>query len=522
MKINNYEELKKSVKNKEIIHSSVYKKFGVGLYDVYIEIFGIPQCEHCEIELNEKHFKGLKSGFKNTCSMKCTNLHKYGVECVLHLPENQEKSKKTLFEKYGVHNPSQIEEVKQRKKDNLMQKYGVDNPSKIEFVKEKKKRTNLEKYGFEFFSQSQEYLIKIKETSLKKYGVEHFTQSKEYKETLSKKIHFSQLNITNYENYNQSFIENNFIENGKFKMLDAMKYYNVGSTILHRRFDIPKRISLAESELSNIIPNSILNDRAFIKPLEIDILSHEYKFGVEYNGLMWHSSGIHEKFPKEFNEDYHLIKTNLVQEKGYQLFHIFEDEWLDPIKKQIWLSILKNKMNDFELINLDKYIIADTSKETIKEFMIFNSLDNYINSEINLGLYLNNELLSIISFNKIVNREYRITNSCTKINININNFFYIILEYFKNKYNPKILYYRANRRWNTEYLDFSIQSIEEPEYFYFKCDKNIFLSNSNESKSILLNLDNYNSELSEIENMYNNGYRKIYDAGYVNFKLNIN
>ena len=491
-KINSYDELKKAIELKELIENQVYNRLGTTPYDVYIDVFGIPSCKQCGIELSKKQFKGLKHGFKDCCCSKCVFLFKYGVT-----------------------NPSQLESVKQKKKDGWLEKYGVDNPAHLESVKQKKKSTNLEKYGVEFYSQSPEHNIKVKETSITKYGVEHFTQSTEYKETRASKIHFSQLNITNFSDYNQSFIEANFIENNKFKMYDAMQYFNVSSTIIHRRFNIPKRISIPEGELHNIIPNSILNNREFIAPLEIDLLSHDNKFCVEYNGLMWHSSGNTTKFPTEYRENYHLIKTEMVQEKGYQLFHIFENEWLDKTKREIWCSLLKNKMNLIDEINLNDSIIKNITNEKIKDFMLNSSLDAYNQAEINLGLYLDEELYSVISFNRISDKEYRIINTCTKINSSINILLNRMLIFFHNEYKPSTIFYRANRRYYCEYLDFDIINFDEPEYFYFKSNQNI-LYNSEQCK--LIELNDYNDKLSETQNMYNNNYRKIYDAGYVNFK----
>lgn len=519
IKINSYEELKNAILNKESIHSTVYSRFSVSHYDVYVEIFGIPDCKYCGVILSRQNFISVKKGFKDCCCTECTNLLKYGVTCTLNISGANEKSKKSILHKYGVVNISKLEEVKQKKKVTNLEKYGFENPAQVDEVKQKKKATNLKKYGFEYYSQSPEYLIKIKNTSLDKYGVDHFTQSVQYKENMSAKIHFNQLKITNFTDYNQEFIENNFIENNKFKMYEATKYFNVGSTILHRRFDIPKRCSIAESEIQELIPNSILNNREFIKPLEIDVLSHDYKLCVEYNGLMWHSSGNARKFPTEYDKNYHLIKTERVEEKGYQLFHIFENEWEDKIKKEIWYSILKNKMNLNTVINTDESIIKITQKDVIKDFILKNSLDSYIDSEINLGLYLGEELYAVICFNKNENNEFKITNTSTKINYNINTLLNKIIAHFYNTYKPSIITYRANRRYYNEYLDFKVDSFNKPEYFYFKsnCHK---LYNADESMSIIS--INNNNELSETQNMYNNGYRKIYDAGYINFKLERN
>lgn len=504
VKINTYEDLVQAFKNKEPVHSSVYARLNVQLYDTYLEVFGTHYCKNCNKELTREHFTGLKDGFKECCCIDCTNLYRYGVKCTLNKPGANENFKKAFFEKHGVTNPSQLDWVKQKKKDNFIEKHGVDNPAHLESVKQKKKETNLAKYGVEYFSQSEEFNIKVKETSLDKYGVEHFTQSKEYKETRAKKIHYAQLNITNFKDYNQEFIENNFIQNNKFQMFEAMRYFNVGSTILHRRFDIPKTISVSESELLSLVPDSISNDRQFIAPLEIDILNHKHKFGIEYNGLMWHSSGTeNSKFPTTFDKNYHLNKTELIEQKGYKLFHIFENEWLNTNKKEIWISIIKQELNINLIIDANELDLKFVDFKIALNFLEHNSLDKIENLDecIILGLFNNDEVLYLIVFKERINREFEILHITNKKNTKINNAYNKILKLFKNKYNPKVLSYKANRRWNNskDYLDlgFNVKQIIEPVGFYFKSNLELFTSD---------------------ENLLDEGYRKIYDCGYIIFE----
>lgn len=90
-----------------------------------------------------------------------------------------------------------------------------------------------------------------------------------------------------------------------------------------------------ESILGSIV---IENDKQLIKPLEIDLLIQDYKLGIEFNGILHHSFG--KSTVKMFDnvkidKNYHLNKTELAEQKGYQLLHIFENEWLDKTKQEI-------------------------------------------------------------------------------------------------------------------------------------------------------------------------------------------
>jgi len=60
---------------------------------------------------------------------------------------------------------------------------------------------------------------------------------------------------------------------------------------------------------------TILNN----KNKEVGIYLPEYKIGIEFNGLYWHSELYKEK-------NYHLNKTEECEKQGVELIHIFEDE----------------------------------------------------------------------------------------------------------------------------------------------------------------------------------------------------
>ena len=45
-------------------------------------------------------------------------------------------------------------------------------------------------------------------------------------------------------------------------------------------------------------------------------------------------------------EKYHQMKINMCNEKGYELFHIFEDDWIDNKEKELEriLCMIKNNI----------------------------------------------------------------------------------------------------------------------------------------------------------------------------------
>jgi hypothetical protein len=516
------DELIECIKNKDLIHSSVFRRLGIDLYIIYTKIHGFSKCKNCDIQLDKSHFKGLISGFKECCSTKCTNLLRYGVTSTLNLPGNYEKSSQTLIERYGVENPGQIDRVKEQVRKTCLERHGHENFGSSEQAKEKRRLTMLERYSVETYSQTQQYKDKVKLTSIEKYGVDHFTQSEKYKENrkLKNPIHHNQEHIKNFQNYNQEFVTKNFVFENKFNMHKAMEYFNVKSKILHRNFEIPKMHTIAETELLLLIEDSKHNDRILIKPLEIDILSNKHKLAIEYNGLMWHSDGKSKssKFNKRNNKNKHLIKTELVEEKGYQLFHIFENEW---INKEKWISVINSKLNNTERIFARKCIIKEINTKECSAFENANHLQSKGLSSVRIGLFYNNELVVVMTFGKSrfnKNYQYELIRFCSLLNTTVVGGGSKLLKYFERNYNPTSIISYANRRWSKgnlyDKLGFELSHITGPNYFYFRVGENILFSRNMFQKHKLKDkLEIFDSKLTETENMFNNGYRKIFDSG---------
>ena len=265
------------------------------------------------------------------------------------------------------------------------------------------------------------------------------------------------------------------------------------------------------------------NDRIFINPKEIDILIPDFKIGIEYNGILYHSYGT--TYPNNFSildKMYHLNKTELVENKKYQLFHIFENEWLNPTKNNIWLSLLRNKLNLIpkdNIIGARKCHIRQISNDISKEFQEHNHLQGYRTAKINLGLYYNDKLMSLMTFGKPVfskKYEYELIRFCSKVNHRIIGGASKLLKYFERNYKPKSIITYANRRWSVgnlyEKLGFTFLHNSNPNYFYIKNGK-LYSRNYFQKHMLKDKLKLFDEDLSELQNMINNKYRVIYDCG---------
>jgi len=293
----------------------------------------------------------------------------------------------------------------------------------------------------------------------------------------------------------------------------------------------PKNIvvSKLEIELRNfvckLLPDEkiIYNDRTVLSGKEIDIFLPDRNIGLEFNGLYWHSTD-------ENTHDYHILhKMQFAFKNGVRLITIFENEWLysqDIVKSR--LSHILHKTDN--VIYARKTNIKEVPYNVCKEFLDKNHIQGNVNSSIRLGLYYGDKLISIMTFNKSRfddSAEYELLRFCNILNMSVVGGSSKLLKYFINEYNPKSIVSYSDRRWNTgklyKTLGFKYIHSSKPNYFYIESGSTQLLNRFNFQKYKLNDLlKNYDSSISEFQNMKNNGYRRIYDCGSSKWILNIN
>jgi len=408
----------------------------------------------------------------------------------------------------------------------------------------------LEKYGVDNYFKTNEFKKKFKEVSIDKYGTDHPMKNKEISEKVTKNTDYSEAskarkdtNIIKYgvENTyglikkpwnkgNKGFDFSNIDTASKslneLSNISGLSYSHTSRLLGIEGYNFDRKSNLEES-INSIFDNVFsLRNRKIIKPYELDLYSEEHKLAIEYDGLIWHSYGMskHDKFNNYMDEypNKHLDKTIMCEENNINLFHIFENEWLDPIKRNIWISKIRYKLNKHIKIPARKCIIKEVPTKEAREFLEKHHLQGYSNSSIKLGLYFNNILVQVMTigkprFNK--NTEYELIRLASKINITVQGGASKLLKYFEREYSPKNIISYANRRWSQgnvyDSIGFYKINVSKPNFFYFK-DKMILESRHSFQKHMLSKkLNNYNKSMSVKDNIYSNGYRKIYDCGNI-------
>ena len=261
--------------------------------------------------------------------------------------------------------------------------------------------------------------------------------------------------------------------------------------------------------------NSRYNDRTLIKPLELDIYIPDRQIAIEFNGLYWHSFN-HKETTKERNR--HSIKCDLCQNKNTRLIQINEDEWRN--KKDIVKSILKSKLGISNKIYARKCKIKEISSKEHFKFMDQNHIQGGKGCNVAYGLEFEDELVAIMSFNKHNKHEWEITRFANKLDTTIVGGASKLFKCFIRTINPNQILTYADRRYSDgnlyKQLGFKLDGITKSNYVYTK--SNYIYSRQQFMKHKLKNkLENFNPALTEAENMFNNGYRRLWDAGNYRF-----
>ena len=435
----------------------------------------------------------------------------------IHLSDEKQKEIDKLHNRELYEHYCDIREIKTGYRDTF------SNPEVVKNIIQ----TNIKKYGVRSTGQLDWVIKKQQETNIEKYGVKSQLCIKENRNSsLNSKI--KEINTYPCFEPDKDYLETFITEDGFDikKCAKALKTYEETVQKLKKKYKINVKniqytLQTQRKIFKNIkVQNKFLNFR--LNKKELDIYIPDYNLAIEYDGLMYHSEGNSERpMFKNKEKSYHLKKTELCLENNIQLFHIFEGEDLD-----LWLSMINSKLGLNNKIFARKCIIKELKSKETEEFLNHNHLQGFCQAKINVGLFYEDELVSVMTFSKPrFNKkyEYELIRFVSKRNYTVVGGASRLWKYFVNKYNPNSVITYANRRFSNgeiyKVLNFKYIGYTQPNYFYFKINENILYSRVKFQKHKLKDiLDVYDEDLSEAENMFNNDYRRIYDCGNLKFE----
>lgn len=402
------------------------------------------------------------------------------------------KSKETCLKKYGCERACQSEIVKDKIVNTVFNKYGVKNVILNEKIKKKALTTRVKKfYKKRFFNKEDTVVPLFKAKEYKGGG-----KDKEYKWKC--------------------------LECGR--EFTAFYNYKKGELPICRKCH-PISVSKGQGQIIDFlkkigIRNIKINTRSVISPYELDIYLPDYNTAIEFNGTYWHSDR------KKRVKSYHLKKTELCEKNGIRLFHVWEYDWNNKVKREIVKYRLRYKLGLLKRrINIKSCKIREIKDKKIeKDFLTKTHLSGYSTfSSYCIGLYYKKELLATMSFcHSRYNKAYQWELLRFSTKYKIKGASKKMLKYFEEKIKPKSLLCYADRYWSIGgdtylKLGFKFKETTQPSWVYCKRNK-VYTRHQTQKrrlKKLFGNKYKFYKSKSIDYNMRKNGFLKLYDCGHM-------
>lgn len=512
-----------------------------------------PHFANCEVCGKSYEVKDVKrSDARRTCSEECrfklqvqntdydkmvenlvnTLQDKYGVDNAAKIPGTHDKIKATTLERYGKAWYSQTDEYKRRVELTDKDKYGYEHHLKSPDIIDKRTTTVQDKYGVDNVFQADEIKERSKQTLQAKYGVNNI----------------SMLNISNQARW-QSFVQDPiaYLRSTYTERVTMAKLaIDLGACLSWiyvqlKGLDVSNYIKHATSSMetyiydfiSEICPNLQVNqhDRTVIAPYELDIFIPELNIAIECNPTVTHNSS----FPDPWGGDpkpkqYHYIKSQMCNNKGIFLFHIFGYDWTHKV--DIICSMIQNLLGVNSIkIYARNCEIRDVTPADAKQFLTLNHLQGDAVCSVRLGLYYNDELVALMTLGKprvtIGNHtaEWELIRFCSKLNTTVIGGASKLFKYFQDTYSPNtvISFSDVSHTRGNIYpkLNFKLVNISGPGYHWVDTNTDVCYNRMIAQKHNLKNfLKDDLIDLSQTEKqiMEAHGFAQVFDSGTITWE----
>lgn len=471
-----------------------------------------------------------------------TKLERYGDADYV----NSQKARQTKLERYGDADYVNAEQIRQTKLERYSDEHYSNreqfkttiqafSEERQQQIKTQRKSTNLARYGHESAMQNDTVKKKAQHTCSKRYGVTSTLRLKHVRQSCMQKIKEQSWDnyISKDTEYVPLFTREEYISNTDPEHEWRWKHISCGTEFKsvyddghhHRCYkcwpNTSCGTSLLEQEVrdyvKSLLPdaevfNKTAENRHIIPHRELDIYVPSKKFAIEFDGLYYHS----EHSGKD--RLYHLSKTEECEKRGIRLIHIFEDEWIE--KKELVKTKLRHLLTDScTRIFARKCQIKMINNQTKDVFLEKNHIQGKDISNIRYGLFYNAKLAAVMTFIKSrfnKNYQWELSRYATDGDVVVVGGASRLLKHFERDQQPTSLITYADRRWSQgktySLLGFKLLHISAPNYWYVKNGHRYSRIMFQKHKLAQL-LPVFNPELTEVQNMNNNGYDRIFDCG---------
>lgn len=428
------------------------------------------------------------------------------------IQEFLDKMHKTKEELYG--NPYYRNDEKL--KNTCLENLGVDNPLKSEEVKEKIRKTNLKNLGVEYVTQNEDIKQKIKEINNKKLKLaknQNLLSCQELasifnrlSSTITDDLKLIDVDIVRLKNDNRLYIKKSDLH----ILEDYFSKTEMSGTSYSEKEIVDFIKSICNYEI-------IENSKKIISPKELDIYIPSKNLAIEFDGLYWHDEN-------HIEQKYHLNKTKTCNEKGIDLIHVFEDDWIE--RKEIVKSMIASRLGIYQQkIFARKCTLKEIEKSQAELFFNENHLQGFAQGTLYLGLFYNDELMQAIIINKKGwhDGNVELTRMVTKMNTQVIGGFGKLMKHVSDYMDYDSITSYIYRAWfnGKGYIESGFKIVKEnpPSYSYIVNGKRIHKSYFRKDKIKKLyenkDLNFYDENKTEHENMLNNNIYRIYDCGTI-------
>jgi hypothetical protein len=270
--------------------------------------------------------------------------------------------------------------------------------------------------------------------------------------------------------------------------------------------------------IKTITDDVISNDRTIIAPYELDILIPQSNLAIEFNGNFYHS---YNSLVIE-DRNRHKEKTDLAVKAGIKLIQINSHEW--KRSQELIKSMISHRLGVSQKIHGRKCEIVAVNDKTASNFFKENHISGHRSAKVAYGLTYNNILVSAINFNQIRPQVWEIIRYATSRDHVVVGGLSKLLKRFREDHKPQTVTTFVDRRFGdgNGYLKsgFKLCGVTKPGYVYLDSNCNLAGSRIKFQKHKLPGiLERFNPDLTEAENMFNNGYRRMWDAGHLKMEL---
>jgi len=260
----------------------------------------------------------------------------------------------------------------------------------------------------------------------------------------------------------------------------------------------------------------ITNYRSIAKDCEIDIYIPSLKLGIEYHGLYWHSYNQPETTKQKHR---HQHKALVAREAGVKLLQFFDFELLN--KKDIVYSIIDHNVGISHKVNARDLKLNITYN--MDGFFDENHLQGSRPAKFYISLTDGADIIMAASFSRYRDNVYELIRMATKRGYCVRGGLSRIMYHFKSRMGCPLMTY-ADLRYSDargyEAVGFRKIKLTSPGYFYYHESSKIVMSRQRCQKHKLHKLlDSFNPKLTEADNMFRNGFRRVWDAGHLKLIL---